>query len=180
MYASMALRITLAITLAALVGCSTSSSSSNSSPGGAPSLSSSPEPKHVSAKDIVAGMKAAGLPIGAVDVYDEKTDSNKLLGRPGQYIGKANFEDTRLTPTLGPPKLGGIDVNSGGAVEVFADSTSLGKRKSYFEGLAKGSSLFTEFDYAAGLGMLRLSHALSPTQTKQYVTAFTKAAGGLQ
>jgi len=61
--------------------------------------------------DVFAALKSAGLPIGAVRSYTASTDPNELLGRPGQYTGKANFRDRRLPPTKD------FDTSSGGSVE---------------------------------------------------------------
>lgn len=50
----------------------------------------------LSAKDVIDKLKSAGLPIDNIIVYTEDTDANKLLGRPNQYISKANFADTTV------------------------------------------------------------------------------------
>ena len=35
--------------------------------------------------EVIAALRSAGLPIGAVRSYTETNDPNKLMGRPGQY-----------------------------------------------------------------------------------------------
>ncbi len=37
---------------------------------------------------VVRELEARGVPVGEVEVYNEDNDPNKLLGRPGQYVGK--------------------------------------------------------------------------------------------
>lgn len=48
------------------------------------------------ADQVVDGLRAAGLPIGEVQVFDASNDPNSQLGRPGQYTSKASFADTRI------------------------------------------------------------------------------------
>jgi hypothetical protein len=55
----------------------------------------------------------AGLPIDGRVVYTAATDLNKRLGRPGQYISKVNFHDTRLEESED------MGIDGGGAVETF-------------------------------------------------------------
>jgi integrase len=43
--------------------------------------------------EVIAGLKREGMPIGATRFYTPSSDPNHLLGRPGQYTGKANFKD---------------------------------------------------------------------------------------
>jgi hypothetical protein len=71
-----------------------------------------------SAKQVVIRLRGAGLPIGTYRVYSEVTDPNKLLGRPGQYLGKVNFQDRRVKAS---ERLSRFDVSAGGSVEVFGD-----------------------------------------------------------
>ena len=120
------------------------------------------------AKTVVLQLRAAGLPIGKFKAYNERTDENHLLGRPGQYTSKVNFVDKRIKD--GP---GGFDVGSGGAVEVFASKADAKRRYDYIAALAK-SPLFAEYDYLEGKGLLRLSHILLPSQAKKYETVFRR------
>ncbi len=120
-----------------------------------------------SAKQVVFRLKAAGLPIGAFRVYNEKTDGNHLLGRPGQYTSKVNFRDKRVSPS------GDFDVTGGGAVEVFASKADAKRRYEYVAAIAK-SPLFSEYDYLEGKALLRLSHILTPTQAKKYEAIFRR------
>lgn len=54
-----------------------------------------------SAADTVQQLKAQGVPISKVETYTEENDPNKLQGRPGQYVGKANFRDSRVPQLMG-------------------------------------------------------------------------------
>ena len=117
---------------------------------------------------VAEHLKAAGLPIDNIVVYTAETDPNHLLGRPGQYVSKAAFHDTRLQQ--------GPDVANGGSIESFATSTDLENRKAYVEKIAKSSPLFAEYDYSAGLVLLRLSSTLTPDQAAVYQKALPAAS----
>jgi len=119
--------------------------------------------------DVFAALKSAGLPIGAVRSYTASTDPNELLGRPGQYTGKANFRDRRLPPTKD------FDTSSGGSVETFANQDDAKHRYDYVSAIAKGSALFAEYDYLERNALLRLSSKLTPAQAKVYEKAFRDA-----
>lgn len=114
---------------------------------------------------VIAALKAGGIPIGESIVYTADTDPNKLLGRPGQYVGKASFNDTRLpaSPTW--------DIQGGGSIETFRRTTDLHTRTRYIETITQSSPLFAEYDYSHGLILLRVSHDLDPTQAEAYRTA---------
>ena len=117
---------------------------------------------------VIGALRRAGLPIGRVRYYTAANDVNKLLGRPGQYIGKANFRDTRIRST-------GFDVDDGGSVETFANKGDAARRYRYVDAVTNSSSLFVEYHYLEGTVFLRLSHELTPAQAKQYERAFRKA-----
>jgi hypothetical protein len=121
-----------------------------------------------SAAAIVAGLRCLGLPIGRTIVYTAATDPNHLLGRPGGYISKANFRDTRLTPQSTD-----FAVADGGSVEVFPNTGGAQRRQTYLEALAKGSPLFSEYGYRQGTVVLRVATRLTPTQATAYRAALT-------
>src|SRR2546421_12540794 len=107
------------VLLLLLTACSGNTSASNQGTLNAPTLTPTPDqPK--TAEQYVQALKAHGFPIGETFTYDENTDLNHLLGRPNQYIGKAEFKDTRLP---GSSNTGAnIEVKDGGSIEVFASS----------------------------------------------------------
>jgi len=108
-----------------------------------------------------------------VAVYNEDNDPNKLLGRPGQYIGKANFRDPRAESDHAK----GIDISEGGAIEVFASEDEAKKRADFVEAIGKsGIGPLAEYDYRRGRVLLRVAGDLTPRQARQYKRALTKAA----
>ncbi|HST17041.1 MAG TPA: hypothetical protein VLK36_05190 [Gaiellaceae bacterium] len=117
---------------------------------------------------VVTALRQAGLPIGLVRYYTASSDPNKLLGRPGQYNGKANFRDQTLSGT-------GFDVENGGSVETFSNLAAARRRFNYVSHVTESSPLLTEYDYLEGTVFLRLSHELTPKQAKVYEGAFRRA-----
>lgn len=119
-----------------------------------------------SAEDVVLELRAAGLPIGEYVVYDEQTDPNDLLGRPGQYTGKANFHDERLEFDED------FDTSSGGAVEVFADREDAQVRKDYVDAISQAGPMFVQYSYLQGTVLLRVAGDITPTDAAAYESAF--------
>lgn len=167
-----------ALALAALVtsvaaGCGSSDGGSTSKKDAAavttttaaPTTTTAAAPKTKTATQIVDGLRAAGLPVGAVEVYDSSNDPNELLGRPGQYTGKASFADTRIGT-----EVDGVD--GGGDVETFDDEASLTKRFEYLSLVADKPPLGGWYQYKAGNAILRVPYALTPEQAKEYEAAF--------
>jgi hypothetical protein len=118
---------------------------------------------------VVTALKRAGLPIAAVRYYTARSDPNKLLGRPFQYTGKANFHDRRIARAGDT-----FDVDNGGSVETFSNTADASSRFKYVQAIVKSTPLFAEYDYLEGTVMLRLSHKLTPSQAKGYERAFRK------
>jgi hypothetical protein len=118
----------------------------------------------LSAEEVVEGLRAAGLPIEDVTVYDETSDPNELLGRPGQYTGKAAWRDDRVDPDLD------VGTEGGGDVETFGDDDALEQRADYLEGFST-SSLLGWYQFEAGNAILRVSQDLTPDQADEYEAA---------
>lgn len=101
-------------------------------------------------------------------VYTAETDPNHLLGRPGQYLSKAMFVDTRIKP-------GAIDspdsVAVGGSVEVFADGQGAQARMKYIQAITAGFPTAAEYDYASGPVLVRVGKTLTPAQASEYQKA---------
>jgi hypothetical protein len=119
----------------------------------------------MTASDVVAKLKTAGLPIAETKDYTADDDPNKLLGRPNQYTSKTSFHDSTL------PKSASFSTDGGGSVEVF-DTADLAKaREDYVKSVIGTSALLAEYDYLSGPVLLRLGHELTPTQAKAYQDA---------
>jgi len=122
------------------------------------------------ANGVVAALKAAGLSIGQVKVYDASSDPNSLLGRPGQYTSKVAFTDANVATSDATDP---FDLTNGGSVEVFASRGDATKRKDYIATVTAGLPVLTEYDYLdrSGTVLLRLGHTLTPDQATAYQQA---------
>jgi hypothetical protein len=90
---------------------------------------------------IQVSLQAAGLPIPhGVNIHTSASDPNSLLGRPGEYTSKTEWEDLRYP-------LGDDAADCG--VEVFPNASLAKKRAAYIQSLM-GGLLGTEHDYLAG------------------------------
>jgi len=167
----------LILVLAACGTASTATGSNSSPTQGATSppttaATTAPQPAHTgqTAIQIVQALKMKGLHIGEMFSYTPDNDLNHLLGRPGQYTGKAEFKDTRIS---GTETGAAISVSDGGSVEVFATTGDAQHRFAYLQALStSGNALFAEYEYLDGVAILRVSSQFTPTQAKAYETAF--------
>lgn len=116
----------------------------------------------LTAEDVVERFKKLNMPIGEVIVYNEETCPNDLLGRPGQYIGKADWEDTRVE------QFG--DSLTGGTVEVFDNQNSSLKRKEYLEPFLE-EAMFLQYLFVHKNVIVRIDKELTPTQADEYKDA---------
>lgn len=127
----------------------------------------------MSASEIVAVFVNAGYPIGNVVDYTETTDLNKMLGRPGSYISKTSFADTRLE------QLTIADASPvGGTVEVFNNSSDADKRIAYIHGLVGQPGVFFQYEYSYKNVYFRIAGTLTPNQALQYEQAFKSLTEG--
>ena len=152
--------------MVSLLGCgSTSTVTTPSTP--APAKEAAQPAKVITAEGIGNVIKANVPTMSGIVVYTEDTDTNKLLGRPNQYTSKVNFADTR-TEQLSK------DNPTGGSVEVFANPQDAKTRWTYVDEISKSSPMFTQYLYLNGNVLLRIDGALTPSQAKEYETAFGK------
>lgn len=112
-------------------------------------------------EEIIGIFVEAGLPITEIIYYTEETDPNELLGRPNQYVEKANWTDNRISSLQD-------GVQAGGSIELFLNPTNMLARKDYLESVTQIMSMTVEYAYSNGNILLRLSHSLTPTQAQEY------------
>jgi hypothetical protein len=127
--------------------------------------------KVLSDKQVVEAFQAAGIPIGTVVCQTEATDPNEMLGRPGQYIQKANWVDKRVEQLDSKDPIGGT-------VEVFDSAAALKARWDYLDALSKGSGMFAlnQYMYKGANVIVRVEYALTPTAAKQYESVLQSLA----
>src|SRR5665648_70941 len=119
--------------------------------------------KVITAEGISDSFKNGGLPMTDIVVYTEETDTNKLMGRPNQYISKVNFMDSRVT-----------DSKKGGSIEDFSNAKDAKNRNDYIESVTKDTLMLLQYMYLKGNALLRIDKDLTPTQAKEYETALGK------
>lgn len=116
-------------------------------------------------KDL--GAKVASLRL--TKTFTEADDPNHLLGRPGGYLSKTAFTDTRVPAEQAPTE---FSTERGGGVEVFGDEAAAKTRMDKIQGIAKGAGgLISEYDYVKGVVLVRVSSLLTPEQAKEYEAA---------
>lgn len=146
-----------ALLLITLIGCGTNQVSNTEQK----------EIKLKTAEEVVNALKEKGLPIGNIVVLTTKTDSNGLLGRPNQYIGKVDFADTTI-------KQSDINEPEGGSIEFFKSNANAKARKDYIDSFGKESPMFIEYSYINGTALLRLNSELTPEQASEYEKVFSQ------
>src|SRR4051794_32999559 len=130
-------------------------------------VTSSSDISKPSAEEVIKQLQAAGVPIDVSQELTATNDPNELLGRPGQYTGKAFFHDARLRAEKDPDD----PAASGGSVEVFASEADAKRRADYVRSITEGSSLFAEYSYLHGAVFIRATKKLTPDQAKVYERA---------
>ncbi len=122
------------------------------------------------ADDITNALVSKGLPIENLKIVTEESDSNKLMGRPGQYISKTYFGDSRR-------KGEGMSPEKQNSIEVFANEDDATKRREYIEGVTKGVPMLTQYMVQKRNVLLRLDKALTPKEAKEYENALSEVTG---
>ncbi len=133
--------------------------------------------KELTAENIIEEMKKKNENIGKILVFNEETDFNSLLGRPGQYTSKATFEDIRIEQTnknLDPEFFSELEREEpiGGTIEVFNNEKDMKKRKDYIEAFTSSMSMIAEYSYGKDRFLLRLDKSVTPSQAKEYEELF--------
>jgi len=113
----------------------------------------------LTSETVFNALKAANLPMTDVEVYTEETDTNHLLGRPHQYVGKVNWADTRAKDEF---------EKNPNTIEVFTNAEDLRARKTYIDAISKASPMFNQYIYDHKNVLVRLSHKLLPKDASEY------------
>jgi hypothetical protein len=131
----------------------------SATPTTSPTLRPTAAPTPMSGDAFAALLAKSGIATGDVVVYTAETDTNHLLGRPGQYIGKVNWTDVRASSR-----------KQEATVEIFGDDASLQARYTYLDGIFKSSPLFLQYMFRNETRrlILRVPKELTPTQASEY------------
>lgn len=119
------------------------------------------EGKIPSAEKLLIKLKEKNSNLADIQVYTAENDPNGNLGRPNEYISKADFSDIRIEQI-------GEDL-AGGTIEVFATKEDCEKRAKYLDKFT-GSGLFSlnQYMYEYELAIFRVSYDLTPEQAEEY------------
>ena len=101
-------------------------------------------PATESAAVLTARMKAAGLPITDVIVYNATTDPNHLLGRQGGYTSKTAWvTPAAVAAGAGSPSSDPGGTEFGGGIEVFATTADAQSRLAELKAFKRRSATAT-------------------------------------
>ena len=131
----------------------------------------SSEPKvEVTAESSLTSLQEKISNVTSIVMYDEETDPNENLGRPGQYIGKADFFDDRMEDTE----------DNAGTIEFFSSKSDCNDRYEYLCKLSDpelGVFGVNQYIYKYDLAVFRVSFDLTPTQAEEYKAAMDEIMG---
>ena len=131
----------------------------------------SSEPKvEVTAESSLISLQEKISNVTSIVAYDEETDPNENLGRPGQYIGKADFFDDRMEDTE----------DNAGTIEFFSSKSDCNDRYEYLCKLSDpelGVFGVNQYIYKYDLAVFRVSFDLTPTQAEEYKAAMDEIMG---
>lgn len=114
-------------------------------------------------EQLLQALKKRNANLMDIEVFDENTDPNKKLGRPGSYITKADFSDSRVE------QLG--EHLCGGTIETFSNKKDCEKRTKYLEDLnEKGTGVLgvNQYIYSYDRVLFRVDYDLTPEQAEEY------------
>lgn len=143
----------LFILLLSFVTCSTPQSTAPSMPASTPE----PTPVPISLKQVVDAFNTANLPMTGQVVFDERTDPNELLGRPGRYVEKMNFTDKRIK-----------DKRDNCSIEVFKNPEDALTRHQYLEGVGRSAAMFDSYRFLHKNILVRIDLKLVPSEAEEY------------
>jgi len=110
----------------------------------------------VSSEQVKRAIEGKGVAAADIQIFDEGSDPNKLLGRPGQYTVKVNW------------KLAGSEAT----LEVFPDIKGAKARAEYVKKLGESMPLALQYVYLDETRniVLRVPHEILPSDAKSWET----------
>ena len=129
------------------------------------------EPKvEITSESALTALQEKVSTVTSVIVYDEETDPNENLGRPGQYIGKGDFFDERMEDTE----------DNAGTIEFFSSESDCTDRYEYLCKLSDpelGAFGVNQYIYKYELAIFRVSFDLTPTEAEEYKAVMDEIMG---
>jgi len=120
------------------------------------------------AEGLLTELKEKNSNLDKIQAFTEETDPNEKLGRPGNYISKADFTDTRLDQE-------GSEYLVGGTLETFSSKEDCKKRAEYLNKMNDPSIGFlalNQYVYQYDKVLLRIDYDLTPEQADEYKSQF--------
>ena len=105
-------------------------------------------------------------------VFDENTDPNGSLGRPGKYIGKCDFADSRIEWNSFLED----DLKMGGTAEFFSTKKECSARYAYLKPFVD-SGFLKEYMYKYSNVIIRVDQKITPTDAAVYKAIFDSLIG---
>jgi hypothetical protein len=132
-------------------------------------IASTPAFARATAEQIASALAKSGLPVTDVVAVTAATDGNRLLGRPGYYVSKADFEDSRHLPTAED-----FDEPRSNHIEVFVTEADAQRRAAYVTNIARSTPMFFQYVIRRKTIVIRLKRDLLPDEAKGYEAALAK------
>ena len=107
-------------------------------------------------KEVIKKLQNQTVDMNNVVIYNADNDPNELLGRQGQYIGKASWSDARTKTD-----------KSNCTIEVFDNKEAFSKRKSYLKNFTD-NPMFKQYVYHHKNVLMRINGELTPSEAKRY------------
>lgn len=120
-------------------------------------------------EQLLLALKSKNENIDKIQVFDENTDPNGKLGRPGYYVTKADFSDSRVE------QIG--EYLCGGTIETFATKEDCISRAEYLKSLNTsdmGAFGVNQYIYEYELALFRIEYDLTPEQAEEYQRQMTE------
>lgn len=116
-----------------------------------------------SSKELLEQLKEKNSNLSEIEEFTSETDPNEQLGRPGYYISKADFSDTRVE------QIG--EYLCGGTIETFSSEKDCKNRANYlneFNDPEMGAFGLNQYVYQYNCVLFRISYDLTPEQAEEY------------
>jgi hypothetical protein len=154
------------VTASMLAGCGSAapSTQAGTAPAGAAAQLAGKD-----AAGVVGWLKQQQVPVTVTKAYDENTDPNHRLGRPGGYTSKAAFQDARVPADEFVTDVD--DSDRGGSVEVFRSRSAAVDRARYVQTILKAFGHGSEYDYVVNGALVRVTGTVTPSQAASYQQA---------
>jgi hypothetical protein len=120
------------------------------------------------AEGLLTELKGKNSNLEKIQAFTAETDPNEKLGRPGYYISKADFSDTRLEQE-------GSEYLVGGTLETFSSKGDCNKRAEYLNKMNDPSIGFLAVNqhiYKYDKVLLRVDYSLTSEQAEEYKIQF--------